>query len=132
MSQPTAVVRMMTYERDAFRCVRCGSWVLLTFQHRRAVGMGGSKRRPTVTDGLCACQSCNEGFEHRLQREALLNGWKVARFVKDPGLVPVFYPLLGGWHVLRGDGRELISGPAARVLMVDVYGAKYEEWEQAA
>lgn len=135
MSQPTAVVRMVTYQRDGVRCIRCGVWSPLTFQHRAATGMGGGGGKPDCVCGVTACGPCNERFEHAGQREALLNGWKVRRWVHRQGRcgdVPVFYPLLGGWHVLRGEGRELVTVAAARVLMVDVYGAKYEEWEQAA
>jgi hypothetical protein len=52
--------------------------------------------------------------------------------VDQPERVPVWYPLLGGWHVLRGEGREPITARAARALMVDVYGDEYEVWEAAA
>jgi hypothetical protein len=119
-------------QRDGAQCVVCAARDALSFQHRQAVGMGGSKHRPTCVEGLTACVPCNEAFEHRLQRIALLRGWKVRSWVEDAGLVPVWYPLLGGWHVLRGEGREWVSADAARALMVDVYGNEYERWDMAA
>jgi hypothetical protein len=120
-------------QRDNGQCVVCGAREGLSFQHRQAVGMGGSKHRPTCVEGVTACVPCNEAFEHRLQRIALLRGWKVRLWVDDAGRVPVWYPLLGGWHVLTLDGgREWISAATARVLMVDVYGDEYERWEMAA
>lgn len=133
MSEPTVHVRMAVYERDGVRCVACGAWNPLSFQHRRAVGMGGSKLRPAVVDGLCACIGCNNAFEHSLQRVALLRGWKVKRSVKQPALVPVFYPLFGGWHVLSQDGTRVpVSDAVALGMMREVYGPEYEKWEQAA
>ncbi len=95
--------------------------------------MGGSKRKPECVEGVTACVPHNEAFEHRLQALALLRGWKVRGWVADVSLVPVWYPLLGGWHVLTADGgREWVSWAAARALMVDVYGDEYERWEVAA
>ncbi len=98
--------------------------------------MGGSKLKPTVSDGVTACVLCNDSFEAHLQERALLNGWKVRGWAADrfgAGAVPVRYPLLGGWHLLRLDGgREWISTAAARALMTDIYPDEYERWEQAA
>jgi len=120
-------------ERDGGMCIVCAAREGLSFQHREAVGMGGSKVRPTVVDGVTACVPHNEAFEARLQRLALLRGWKVRGWVNEPARVPVWYPLLGGWHILTPDGgREWVSARAARALMVDVYGDEYERWEMAA
>jgi hypothetical protein len=132
MTRPTAGVWTATKRRDGGQCIVCGTEHGLSFQHRQAVGQGGSKQKPTCVDGVTACVPHNEAFEHRLQTLALLRGWKVRRWVKDASSVPVWYPLLGGWHVLRGEGREWVSARAARVLMVDVYGDEYERWEMAA
>jgi hypothetical protein len=121
-----------TKRRDGDQCIVCATRDRLSFQHRQAVGMGGSKVNPTCVEGVTACVPHNEAFEHRLQTLALLRGWKVRGWVSDAGLVPVWYPLLGGWHVLRGEGREWVSARAARALMVDVYGGEYEEWEREA
>lgn len=125
---------MATYQRDGVKCIRCGAWGPLEFQHRAAVGMGGGRERPPAVCGVTACSTCNAGFEHSLQLEALRFGWKVRRWVHRQGRcgdVPVFYPLLGGWHVLVGSGRELITSGAARELMLDVYGDEYLGWEAA-
>lgn len=133
MSAPTPAVWKAVKDRDGRQCIVCGTEHGLSFQHRVRVGQGGSKIRPTAVNGVTACVPHNEAFEHRLQTLALLRGWKVRSWVQEPGRVPVWYPLLGGWHVLRGEGRELITARAARVLMVDVYGAdEYERWEAAA
>lgn len=132
-SDPTPQVRMAVYQRDGVRCVACAAWNPLSFQHRRATGMGGSKIRPTVVDGVCACVPCNVEFERGLQIKALLRGWKVPRWVKVPALVPVFYPLFGGWHVLGQDGTRVpVSVKVALDMMRDVYGDEYEKWEKVA
>lgn len=132
MSAPSKDVWDAVKARDGGQCIVCGTQHGLSFQHRQAVGMGGSKHRPTCVEGVTACLPHNEAFEHRLQALALLRGWKVRSWVEDAGRVPVWYPLLGGWHVLRGEGREWVTARAARALMVDVYGDEYEVWEAAA
>lgn len=72
-----------------------------------------------------------------MQREALLKGWKVRRWVVTVhGIgyrVPVFYVVERTWFLLGRDGsRTAISPGRARGLMVEVYGVEYEEWENAA
>jgi hypothetical protein len=125
--EPTAAVRQSTYKRDGHRCVSCGATSRLSFQHRRAVGMGGTIHRPHVVDGLTSCMPCNEAYEHTLQKVALLRGWKVRRWVKDPGRVPVWFPLERSWFVLGPDGlRTPTTDLAAKRMMADVYG---ENWE---
>jgi hypothetical protein len=78
-SDPTPQVRMAVYDRDGVRCVTCGAWNPLEFQHRQATDMGGWNRRPTVVEGMCARSSCNSAFEYSLQRVAPLRGWKVRK-----------------------------------------------------
>lgn len=133
MAAPTPEVRKGTYDRDGNRCVCCGSSVL-SFQHRRAVGAGGSKTRPTFTDGLTLCPVCNAACEAHFQSRALANGWKVPRWVKDPARVPIYYPHEFAWYRLTLDGtRERIGGVVALDMMLDVYGeAEYFRWRAAA
>lgn len=125
MSAPTPAVRRMTYERDGGRCVSCGG-TELQFQHRRATGMGGSKRRPEFTDGLTSCGTCNPAYEGRLQAAALRFGWKVARWVASPGRVPVWFVLERQWFLLAATGvRTPISAVEAMEAMHEVYGDRY-------
>lgn len=125
MSAPTEKVRKAVYARDFNRCVRCGETALLTFQHRAAVGNGGSKIRPLAAEGIAACIDCNVRFEQDLQAVALSNGWKVRRWVQGLGRVadvPVFYACENAWFRLDGRTRVHITAEEARDLMRDVYG----------
>ena len=73
MTAPSTQTRTDVYVRDGYRCVMCTAVDGLTFQHRRAVGMGGSKNLPTTVDGLTLCLTCNEACEHSMQTVALAN-----------------------------------------------------------
>ncbi len=133
MSAPTAKVRASMLERDKYRCVACGERTNLEAQHRAAVGMGGSKVRPTLDQLLTACAPCNTQFESDLQTRALLCGWKVRRWVNAAYRVPVYYAVERVWYLVNAaGGRTVISPAKARGLMVEVYGADvYAEWEAA-
>ena len=124
MADPTDKVRRGVKERDGERCVCCGTAWGLTFQHRRAVGMGGSDERPGYADGLAACGPCNASFEHARQTLALLNGWKVRGWVKDPARVPYYHAHSDRWYRLSPDGpwRRPISRAEAVAMMRAVYG----------
>lgn len=130
-ADPTPHVRMGVYERDEHRCVSCGRWGALTFQHRQAVGMGGSTQRPHFDQGLAACGNCNGRYETDLQRAALRFGWKVPRWVQVAGMVPVFYPRERRWFRLaRSTGRrEHVSHVEAMRMMREVYGEQYVDGE---
>lgn len=100
---PTPAVRQAVYARDMTRCVRCGSAVTLTVQHRVNRAMGGSSD-PAINSPanlLTACQACNMAFEAR-PTEAYRFGWKVRR-PTDPATVPV-WTTLGGWMLMGHDG----------------------------
>lgn len=133
MSAPTPVVRAVTYERDGHRCVSCGARIFLEWQHRLAVGMGGSKLRPRYEEGVTSCAICNPAYESTLQIMALLNGWKVKKVkaaIEHPEDVPVFYWAEQAWFQLTDRGtRVRISEAVARQLMDDIYGAEYAAWQ---
>lgn len=129
MSDPTDSVRSDTYNRDGRRCVICLS-IDVTFQHRRAVGMGGSKIRPGVADGLTLCGIHNGRCETDMQMYALLMGWKVRRWA-DPVKVPCFYPHEYAWFRFVGIERIEIPAAVALDMMHDVYGDEYFEWRAA-
>ncbi|AYG02392.1 HNH endonuclease [Gryllotalpicola protaetiae] len=136
MTAPNDNVRKLVYQRDGERCIACGRQDLLEFQHRQAVGMGGSDHRVNVWEGLTACRYCNAAFEAHLQATALLRGWKVRRWVPFEQLleVPVYYPLARAWYLLdRIGGRTPIDSGRAMQLMVDLYGALlYQQLGMAA
>lgn len=131
--RPTRAVRAQVMARDE-QCVACPDRLgPLEFQHRQASGMGGSKLAPRAVDGLAACPMHNMRFESDLQLAALVYGWKVQRWVGEPGLVPVLYWSSRSWSVLRFDGgREYITPRRAVELMGQVYGDEtYVEWCEA-
>ncbi len=129
MTEPTPVVRAVTYERDEHRCVSCGALSPLQYQHRAAEGMGGRKRRPRLEEGVASCASCNPRYESDLQARALACGWKVRRWVAEQGLtalVPVFYAWAHRWAVLGTDGgRTWISDREALGMLREVYGEEF-------
>ncbi|HLP66363.1 MAG TPA: hypothetical protein VK181_02465 [Rhizobium sp.] len=82
MSTPTPAVRAETYERDDHRCVSCGAFSPLEWNHREASGHGGrGKKAPELTpaDGVTLCTLCNNGIEGHMQDRALALGWKIRR-----------------------------------------------------
>ncbi|GAA1915118.1 hypothetical protein GCM10009775_04430 [Microbacterium aoyamense] len=133
MTAPTAKNRELMYERDQFCCAACGLTYQLTHQHRRATGAGGSKERPTLDDSLTLCATCNWKAEAdaKFQRLALINGWKVRKWVDDPGLVPVFYSFEQAWYRLEGPRRVWIPAVVALDMMHAVYGEQYLEWRNS-
>lgn len=134
MAEPTASVRGGTYQRDGDHCIACGREDALSYQHRKAVGMGGSKFRPEWSEGVTACLPCNERFEHDLQDAALAFGWKVKRWVTDTWRVPVFDHAIGGWFLLSeiSAKRSRITRAEAMSLMDRIYGEQHAKWWSAA
>lgn len=128
MSAPTPVVRAAVYKRDGDRCVACNANDGLTFQHRAAVGMGGSKIRPGAVAGLTLCLACNQACEAGMQTLALASGWKIRRYA-SPEQVPVRYPHEFGWFRLEGVNRTRIPGPVALDMLHAVYGDEILKWD---
>lgn len=129
MSAPTTEVRTAVYFRDGYRCAACATTEGMTFQHRRAVGMGGSKLVPSPVDGLTLCASCNARCESDLQDLALASGWKVRRWVQSPEKVPVYYPGELAWFRFEGVRRVRISSAVAMEMGCSVYGDEWMQWQ---
>ena len=133
MSAPTKQTRQDVYLRDGYRCVMCGTTAPLTFQHRRAVGIRGSKGiLPPPVDGLTLCAVCNQECEASMQDSALAHGWKVRSWVKSPERVPVFYPGELAWFRLEGTRRVRISSAVAMEMGCAVYGDEWMKWRAHA
>lgn len=131
MSKPTEEIRRGVYLRDGYRCVMCGA-LELTFQHRRAVQMGGDRNLPTAVDGLALCMICNQACEHELQTKALANGWKVRKWVTCPERVPVYFPHEFAWYRLEGLNRIRITPAVAMEMGCSVYGDQWMQWRLRA
>lgn len=127
MSAPTLQVRKTVYQRDHEACVSCNRRDSLTFQHRAAVGMGGSRIKPPPPAGIALCLLCNQACEAELQSRALAYGWKIRRHM-DPHRVPVYYPHEFGWFLLTGGTRQSISSEIAVELMCAAHGAEWYRW----
>lgn len=127
MTAPSALVRAAVQRRDGGVCVVCHTTHELTFQHRRAVGMGGSKFRPGAADGLTACLTHNQAFEADLQSLAKAYGWKAERWT-DPTQIPVYYPHEFQWFRFEGEERFPIVSAVALDLMHAAYGDRYFLW----
>lgn len=128
MSKPTEATRQAVYLRDGYRCAACGRPEALTFQHRRAVQMGGSKIAPPPIDGLTLCATCNEACEHAMQMQALASGWKVRKWVTCPERVPVYVAHELSWYRLEGTIRIRISRAVAMEMGCSVYGDQWMQW----
>lgn len=132
MADPTPYVREAVYNRDGRMCVSCGARGPLTFQHRQAVGMGGSRMLPIAEEGVTACLDCNTAFEGRLQTKALANGWKAPRWT-IASEVPVNYPHTDGgfprgWSLLVDDQRHPLPEERAIAIMRRIYGDTFDKW----
>lgn len=106
MAAPTATVRRLVFERDGWKCLACGVTEGLEFQHRQAVGMGGTKHRPSPVEGIVLCSRHNQLVEsNALFREwAVWQGWKIPRFVDSASRIPVFDGPEVAWYWLGEDG----------------------------
>ncbi|UUE19347.1 hypothetical protein [Microbacterium sp. J1-1] len=132
MSAPTDTTRRGVYLRDGYRCAACPTVIGLTFQHRRAVGMGGTKNIPAPVDGLTLCSTCNEECERAMQARALANGWKVRKWVSKPERVPIFFANELAWYRFEGMTRVRISHAVAMEMGCSVYGEEWMRWQKEA
>ena len=84
-------VRRIITERSQHFCERCGMEQGVEIHHRRARGMGSTKRPNTnlPANGLNLCRDCHSDIEaHRHNARAY--GW-LLRQNQEPAEVPVLY-----------------------------------------
>ena len=110
---PTREVRAAVLARDGWRCVRCGADITAapySLQHRRARGVGGTRRENTNSPAnlivLCGSATsaggCHQHVESR-RHEAKGCGWAIPLAASDPAEWRV-WTYDRGWIVLDDDG----------------------------
>lgn len=95
---PTRVVRDLVWERDGGACAWCGMTVYRgdhSLQHRRARGMGGTRRWDANSPAnlVLVCGSATTGCHGHIEAhpgEAARRGFRVSQHA-DPAEVPVLY-----------------------------------------
>jgi gp62 family protein len=114
---PSQETRRVVYERDQYRCARCGRHAgngPMSIQHRRARGMGGSKSPNTNSpsnlillcgDGVRGCH----GHIEQNRSEARKAGYNIPQFVDNPEAIPVQY-WDGRTYLLKDDGSRECLG----------------------
>ncbi|HET9893777.1 MAG TPA: HNH endonuclease signature motif containing protein [Streptosporangiaceae bacterium] len=119
MSQPTAAVRKLVWERDGGRCVACGLilgdgvWWSMQHRMRRAAG-GNLPSNLILLCGSATSPGCHRNAEDRTPEAERLGYWIRANTKPplDPALIPVFYYLDDSWYLLSADGtRTLCPAP---------------------
>jgi hypothetical protein len=106
-------VRDMIWEREQHHCAACGRLLASTdwhsLQHRRARGMGGTRRVESAqaTNGLLVCGSATSRGGCHLAIEshpawALSKGYRVGQ-TRDPATIPVWIHNTG-WMYLTVEG----------------------------
>lgn len=96
---PSQDTRMLVYNRDGWRCARCGkdiTYIQSSIQHRKARGMGGTKdeeiNSPVNLIVLCGSGTTGcHGYVETHREEARERGWAVSQWA-DPADIPVSYP----------------------------------------
>lgn len=108
-------MREGVYERDGYRCTRCGDIRPLSIHHRINRGMGGSKLRDHPACLLTLCVFCNSLLESSptAAGTARARGWKL-RSHQDPLAVPVYDPYDGTWYLLTDDYERVRTDPPGR------------------
>ena len=110
---PTREVRAAVLARDGWRCVRCGADITAapySLQHRRARGVGGTRRENTNSPAnlivLCGSATsaggCHQHVESR-RHEAKGCGWAIPLAASDPAEWRV-WTYDRGWIFLDHDG----------------------------
>lgn len=127
MTAPTRAVRSRTYLRDGHRCVSCGAFSPLEWNHREASGHGGrGKKAPELTpaDGVTLCTLCNQGIEGHMQDRGLALGWKIRR--NRGGIasheIPYFDYTSRAYYLPTVDGMRTRITHALAVELLDAAG----------
>jgi hypothetical protein len=119
---PSVKTVALVWRRDAGCCVRCGKQCVFaergtdwSLQHRRARGMGGTRRPDTNSPQslIVLCGSATTGCHGWVESNrtvALSNGWAV-KSNSDPLLIPVAYR---GSHLWLTDDGDLTTNPYAK------------------
>lgn len=126
---PTPKTRAVVLQRDEFTCVRCGKAIDYPFgdysiHHRRARGMGGSKRPETDLPAnlVLLCGSGTTGCHHAVESDRLratADGFLVSQWA-DPELIPV--RTYRGKVLLSNDGMLVLTPDLAAVAAQDSEG----------
>lgn len=119
MAGPNSFTRQRVFTRDSFRCVKCLTLTSLQFQHRVAVGSGGTKHRPSAAEGAVLCAVHNDEAEGSMNRVMLSLGLKlpqrhnIARNHELALNIPIRY--CDGWYLVDDLGaRNPVTDDEAR------------------
>lgn len=96
------LVRHTINERAQTMCEVCGVFPVQQLHHRRARGMGSTRRPETnqAANGLACCLPCHRHIEEN-RKESLSAGWLVSQH-RQPADVPV--ARRGVWVLLADNG----------------------------
>lgn len=119
-SGPTRAVRALVWERDGGCCAWCGRGVDPgghSLQHRRARGMGGTRRADANSPAnlVLVCGSATTGCHGWIEShpgEAARRGFRLGQWA-DPADVPVLYGGCGWVRLGHDGGWEALTGPLA-------------------
>lgn len=119
MTGPTQKTRDIVLERDAHTCQWCGRHVrpgFYSLQHRRARGMGGSKRddtnKPSNLVTMCGSGTTGcHGYVESNRLEGLERGFTVPQGT-DPRFVPLRDFAGVEWFLVEDGRRVEITEPA--------------------
>jgi len=123
--------RREVFDRDGEHCVVstsawCAMWPcdgILTIQHRRGKGMGGSKKADEMWNLVPMCLGHNtlETANAEFHQVCVQHGWSVPRWSGIPSSkwIPVWND---GWWLLGDKGRFQMSPEEVEARMREVYG----------
>lgn len=103
--QISSSTRYAIYNRDDWQCVHCGTTQGLSIQHRINRGMGGSKRRDSLSSLITLCAIANQRLESDAQfaQAGRYYGWKLNSY-ENPENEPVYYAPKDAWYTLDNKG----------------------------
>lgn len=96
--------------------------VPVDMQHRRARGMGGSRRPHTqcACNALAVCRSYHTRIERRgTDGNDLFFGYWISLHETEPWTVPAWDPDLAEWMWLHCDGTRTVAGDLVRLDLED-------------